>query len=742
MPIQGKRGWCLAGSITLVAILAACENKLDNPKRDPIQTASDLSAQSLVTGDEVRTVQPSRQSLGQAERIRTPRGFVRRGTVVPLTETPLGDSALTQRGGEISLDFQGADLASVIKVILEDGLGASYVLDPQVTGTVTLRTNRPLRATQILPVLEEILRMNDAALVESGGVFRILPRSEAGLSAPVVGFRTVTARGLTVRVTPLRFVTVDDISEVLDGFAPVAGSIRYDRQRNLVFTTGTQAEQNTVMSVISTLDVNYFAGRSFALQPLDDASPQPIIAELEQLFARPDGRPNPAIRFLAIERIGAVLIVTERDELLNEAIQLTKFLDQGAGETPTLHVFTVQNRRAADLAVILGDLFNTSVSSVEPTSPIANSLAPQTATGSDGISGADLGLDGDEAGISRAEIAAASEAPLASSPAPFQSGAETAATPRSGVLRIVADESSNAIVALATAEGAEELASAMRRLDVQPLQVMIEATLLSVDLNDQLEFGVRWFLQSGNFSSGFTDPPSTVSLPGVLGFFPGFNAAFNTADINVTVNALDAVTNVRILSSPTLMVLDNQTARLQVGDQVPITVRSSQSVSDPDAPLVTETEFRDTGVILEVQPTVNAGGLVVLGIRQEVSEVQPTVGEENPTFSQRTVESTIAVQSGDTIALAGLIEESSTNEKAGIPYLSDIPLLGNAFGTRSNDAGRSELIVLIRPVVIRNQNEAREATDELRRKLQNLVTDEDLEQLTTRADVNRALANQ
>ena len=708
-------------TLALVAAVTGCEDYRPGLNRDPVASAAELAELPAARGTSASAPTPVQAA---ARRARAAKGFIRRGSVVPIRESNIVPARSTGGAGEISLDFQGADLASVVQVLMEDGLGATYVLSPEVTGTVTLRTNRPLRQSEILPTLEEILRLNDAALVEQDGIFKILPRAEAGLAAPLVGFRNVTARGMTVRVTPLRFVTVDEIAEVLDGFAPVAGSIRYDRARNLVFTVGTAPEQNTIMDVLSTLDVNFFAGRSFAMQPLRDAAPQPVVDELELLFQTPQGGPNPAIRFLAIERINAVLVISEDPSLLDEALKLVKFLDQGTGETPTLHVFSVENRRASDLALILGDLFDVSVSSFEGTSPVAPGLT--TASGTTGFNQTPEGTtDGAAAAEDAVPVDPANTGLPRQAVFPSGAGAIGDGSGRAGVSRIVADESSNAIVALATADGADELEAALRRLDVQPLQVMIEATLLEVSLNDQLEFGVRWFIENGNFSGGFTDPPSSFSLGGIAGFFPGFNAAFNTADINVTLNALDSITDVRLLSSPTLMVLDNQVARLQVGDQVPITTRAAQSTLDPEAPIVAETEFRDTGVILEIQPTVNAGGLVVLGIRQEVSDVVETAGEENPTFAQRVVESTIAVQSGDTIALAGLIEEDSSRGKDGIPVLSDLPGVGPLFGAQTTLAARTELVVLIRPIVVRNQTEAQQATQELRRKLRSLVSRED-----------------
>lgn len=621
-----------------------------------------------------------------------------------LVGSGLGNPA-SGEGSDIALDFEGADLASVIKVFMEDGLGASYVLDPRVSGTVTLRTNGPLSRADILPTLEEILRLNNAAIIERNGVFHIIPRGEAGLSAPLLSAQEAQVRGLTVRVTPLRFVSVEEIADILESLAPVAGAIRYDRSRNLVFTIGTAAEQATILDALSVLDVDYFASRSFALRPLREAEAQPVVDELTAAFASPSGIASTAIRFLPVERMNAVLMISEDSVLLDDAMVLARNLDQDSGESARLRIFPVSNRRAADLAILLGDVFGaeTSLGPQGGADPLGPSLTPEI-----GQTSIDPGSDVETAPdvADTAPTASPGLGPLAGG----LGGGE------SGVLRIVADEASNSLLALVTGEGARAMRRTLRRLDTQPLQVMIEATLVEVTLNEQLDFGVRWFFESGDFSFDFGDAAGT----GAASVLPGFNAAFRTSDAQVTISALDAVTDVKILSSPTLMVMDNEEARLQVGDDVPIVVRSSQSTDDPNAPIVTEEEFRETGVILNIRPRVNAAGNLSLQIRQEVSSVAPTPGAVNPTFNQRVVESTILVNSGETIALAGLIEGESELRRDGIPVLSRLPVIGSLFGATERSGDRNELMVLIRPFVVRDQGQARAATNELRRKLSSL----------------------
>ena len=288
------------------------------------------------------------------------------------------------------------------------------------------------------------------------------------------------------------------------------------------------------------------------------------------------------------------------------------------------------------------------------------------------------------------------------------SGAEPAT--RQAAFRIVADTRNNALLIHATAEEYELVKAALERLDIVPLQVSIEATIAEVTLNDALKYGLEWFFDVGNHTVTFNTTNIKTSNPRPNFIFtqlPGLSWLFATSDVRVVLNALTAITDVNVISSPTLLVLDNEPARLQVGDQVPIAVRSAQSLTDVDAPIVNEIEYRDTGVILDIIPRVNSSGLVVLDIIQEVSDVGATSSAAGttvtegitPTISQRRIASTVAVNSGETIALGGLIRDTNTETVTGVPVLSDIPILGNLFKTTTDIKRRTELLILLTPRV-------------------------------------------
>jgi general secretion pathway protein D len=283
------------------------------------------------------------------------------------------------------------------------------------------------------------------------------------------------------------------------------------------------------------------------------------------------------------------------------------------------------------------------------------------------------------------------------------------------LLRIVPDERDNAIVIVTTAREYRRVSDALKRLDVRPLQVMIEATIAEVTLNDELKFGLQWFFRQRNSSFTLTD----VAAPTPTQSFPGFSYLLSEKNVQVVLNALASITNVRVVSSPQLMVLNNQTAQLQVGQQVPVPVEQQQSTLTPGAPLINTISYLNTGVILQVTPRANANGEVTLDIEQEVSDVasETTGGLNAPTINERRVKSNVSVESGESVALGGLISNSVTKARTAVPLLGDIPVLGALFRSDDNTTVRTELLVLIEPRIVASGDDARAATEDLRRRM-------------------------
>jgi general secretion pathway protein D len=249
--------------------------------------------------------------------------------------------------------------------------------------------------------------------------------------------------------------------------------------------------------------------------------------------------------------------------------------------------------------------------------------------------------------------------------------------------------------------------------------------------NDSLKYGTQFFFRSGGVNGVLSNATQNLSTSNLT------SAVFNTVlpglvvggsglgGVPAVLSALQAITSVQVLSSPELMVLDNQSARLQVGNVVPYLSQTSQSTIASNAPVVSSINYQQTGVIMQVTPRVNTGGLVTLDITQEVSDVAAnvtTVGINSPTFLQRSVSSRVVVQDGQTIGLAGLIRDNVTKRNGGIPWLKDVPVLGLVAGTQDNARDRTELIVLITPHVVHDQRDARNLTADLRDQLINAAS--------------------
>ncbi len=721
----GRRGWLAAFLVALLAMsLAGCETAtVDAPPQEAtvvvVQPEQPVAVPARDQPGPLEDLAPLAEGVGgvtEAEVFRGTGVLARRLAPDPLYVT-------IQDNGEVTLNFANADIREVVDVVLGETLGVSYIIDPKVQGQITARTSRPLSRQAVIPALENILALNGAALTLDGGIYKVVTLQQAAnaLTTPIVApTRRDLARGYGIHVIPLRYAAAQAVAEILRPFIAAGRVLRVDAARNLLIFAGTGTEAADVLDMVTVFDIDWMAGMSFALFPVQIADAKDLVADLETVFLEGDSPLKGVVRFVPIERLNAVLTISQQPAYLDRAQTWIDRLDRGAeGAGRRIFVYHVQNGRAADLAEVLGRIFETEISERRATPPpeLAPGLSPVTIAAEPAPRGAPA--EGEAAAPAGAQPAPVRPVPMPAASAPRRNDlGAVAVLEESGNIRIIADETKNALVILATTAEYRMIESTLKRLDITPLQVLIEVTIAEVSLTDDLRYGLQWFFESGNSSITF----STLSSGVVASAFPGFSYFFSGADARVALNLLTEITDVRVISSPQLMVLDNQTARLQVGDQVPIATQSAVSISDPDAPIVNSIQFRDTGVILEVTPRVNASGLVVLDVFQEVSDVIATTTSDidSPTIQQRSISSTVAVQSGDTVALGGLIRDRDEDSVTGVPLLSSIPVLGNLFKTTQTQTRRTELLVLITPRVVRDRREALEVTDELRRRLRTL----------------------
>lgn len=655
-------------------------------------------------------------------------------------------------GQTYTLNLVDASLAEAAKAVLADIFKVNYTVDPKIEGRVTLQTTSPLTREGIGELFEASVRTIGAAIVQNGNIYRIVTADQAATGARLAGRDGGSqAIGNTVKVVPLRFVAAAEMKRILDPIASFGGVVRVDTSRNALLLSGTAQEMSAIEEAISVFDVNAMKGTSFALVPIRGGDPDAIVENVNKIFlANGDGAMSGMVQFVPNTRLKSILIISKQQQYLQEAQQWVRRLDdQAVGPQREVHSYVLRNRQAKELVEVLNSIF-------------ANEVAPGDANGRAGArsrtqeaeapavpaqlaqaTGSPAGGQGNDrfAGVSfggsssRRSFDMISGMPFGG--ATLASGgqetrAETAATgfgaggpsgePR---IKVVADQSQNALLILASRDDYKRVARVIANLDVIPNQVLIEATIAEVTLNDDLKFGVRWFLQNQRGSQSAT---FSSAIDGALNsVFPGFSYVFRAANAQVTLNALNGVGRVNVLASPSLMVLDRKTATLQIGDQVPVTTQSAVSVLTPGAPVVNSVSYKDTGVILNITPRVNEAGRVLLEIEQEVSSVQRTTssGIDSPTFARRRVHTTVVVSDGEGITLGGLIQDKTSRIATQVPVLGDIPILGNAFKDKQDLVEKTELVIMLTPRVVRDFNEARAVTDEYRRKVESFATTRD-----------------
>ena len=760
----------------------ACTEAQNNEGATPSQTSSAAAAtpsrapQSLTPGGarEPEVANPTPV-------VPTPRTQIISGNGVLIGSTP-AQAATTTPQGDITLSFVNADVREVLPRVLGDILHLNYAVDPKVQGTITVQTSRPIRQQDVLPVLQETLRASGLSLVQANGVYRVTTSDEAahtGTAAVTVGAGApgaIASAGVNVQILPLKYASAPDLQRALQPFMPKDAVLQADPTRNLLMLSGATADLSTVTDMVKAFDVDWIAGMSYGIVPLQTGAPKQVADALATIFGPKGSVPLPGmLSFAPLERMNAILVVSPQRSYIEQARMWIERLDRGETENrPRIFEYHVQNSRAVDLARVLTRLLSSGqVSTVQPqTAPGTNA----TTLGSGfGVPGAGGGIGGGGAGLPPSLGAglttssnqntgmlgaaglgggsAASRPGAAPGQPPSdneaeggpggpgggggaESGTGTGAQALQGLelppMRIVADEKNNSLVVYARPRDYRVLEEALKRIDVAPLEVLIEATIAEVTLGNDLQYGLQYFFHAHENQFTFRNPnpasssnPITQVMSGINPMFPGFNYILGSTNANVVLNLLSSITNVHVISSPQLLVLDHQSASLLVGNAVPIPTAQIQQTVAAGAPIVNTVQYVDTGVILHVTPRVNASGLVTLEVGQEVSAVSTTANATStfgPTITERRIQSSVTVQDGETVALGGLIQDTNSVTKGGLPLLSDIPVIGSVFGTTDRNVQRTELLVLLAPHVVHNAADARAATEELRSRLHSLST--------------------
>ncbi|MGO9993088.1 MAG: type II secretion system secretin GspD, partial [Steroidobacteraceae bacterium] len=687
------------------------------------------------------------------------------GAPIRVASTDMG--AVTSGTG-VEINFENADIQTVAKTILGDILELNYVVDPRVQGTVTLASTGPVARKDVLPVFESVLRMSNAAIVRDGSLMKIVPIQEASGAGRVnVG---AGQPGFGVSVVPLHYTSAATVARTAENFLSRPGAIRPDPARNLLLVQGTTAERQAALDVIAAFDVEWMHNQSVGVYPLKSTSPETMIHELERIFDAGDsGQGQGVIRFQPISRMNAVMAVTKNRKLLDQTTRWVSRLDRSDTSGTTVRIYHLKYGAAPRIAKILSEIFvgrssgtDSPASQTAPGAATAQSRLDSLGNGSFEHGANSTGTSAPSTGVAGGTTPSRGSNPIAAAFESFSdrksadsdlktdaSAATSGGTGR-GVfqnVRITADAADNSIVVYSNQEDYRIIESALREIDRPQLQVAIEATVAEVTLTDQLQYGVQSFLSSsdlhlgnnnGSLSNLSVQPAASAAAAsaaagqtavqsavqqGLLGqVVPGYNLLLGSqASPKVILSALSTLTSVKVLSAPSLVVMDNQPALLEVGDEIPITTGSATVLSNSNTPIVNTIDMRNTGIILKVLPHVHANGTIQLEIEQEISNVvnpnQPTL---TPTISERRIHSTVAVTSGQTMLLGGLISEQTQKTNSGLPGISQIQILSDLLNNNSTTKQRSEIIIFMRSQLIRDGVDARHVAEEFRDRLESM----------------------
>lgn len=573
----------------------------------------------------------------------------------------------------VELAFDNADIHEVLDVTLYELFKVNYMVDPSIKAKVTFHISGDYTKHQFINILNNVLQLNNLAIVRGpGNIYKVVRRASSAGSgnAPLVGEQESDQAGDQTRMIRLRYISSANAEKNIKPFLSKNAVIVQDTVTNSVVITDTVENQDKAVSILAMMDIEYFADISWQVFPVEGASATEMARDLSRilktggLYNRP-GMDKGSFEIVPIKTMNALLVATKWPSILKLVEDWITAMDQADDTGTNVFVYFVENGMAAELADILKQLYGGTSSSSSKKSAIVRP------TGATGLTG---------------EL--------------------------SGEVEIIPDETNNAIVFKANGRDYKIIKEVLKKLDIVPRQVLINVVIAEVTLSDSLEYGVEWFLkdraQSNYKVHGVLDNGIERAIDTVLGGSgsSGLNLALYDSDgaLRGLITALDTEGEINILSSPNILAIDNKESIIEVGEQVPIP--TGETTTDGGTTVKT-IQYRDTGVLLKVTPHINSSGIIKMEMSQEVSEVG-TLDEalDAHSFLTRKAQTSLVIEDGQTIVIAGLMRSKSDSSSSGIPYLRDIPLLGYLFGGMSKDFNKTELIFLVTPRVINTRAEA------------------------------------
>lgn len=647
-------------------------------------------------------------------------------------------------GKDVSLNFEEAPLGEVVHAILGDILGLDYIVDHPVQGKITLRSRTPIPRDEVLGVLESLLKANNVVMIKgSDGRYLVTGSQQATQLSPQVSNPKTPGAGYSTMIVPLQYISASNMAEILLPVASEEAFVRVDNTRNLLMLAGTRAQLNGWLEMVSTFDVDLLKGMSVGLFPLEHSSVNETADVLNGMLGGSGGKEGAAsdfgklVRIIPVKRLNSILVVTPRAHYLDSVQTWIERLDSAPDSRfeKRLYVYPVQNTTASRLAGLLTNIYtgqqgqarSQAAGSYGSQGGLAPGLTQETLgssvtgggiSGTKNSSGLDSGgLKGLGGGFGE-QMEAASQVTNVSGLA--GDGEEESAV---ADVRVVADDENNALMIYATGKQYDLITDALEQLDVVATQVIIEASILEVTLTDDLKYGLEWTFNNslGDGYDGVGTLANAGGAPAAIAQGFSYTVTNSLGNISAVLNALAEQSLINVISTPSVMVLDNNTAYIHVGDQVPVRSSRYANLGGNAESVVENIEYKDTGVKLTVRPSVNAGKLITMDIAQSVTDVgQVDIATGQRAFLERNIQSRVAVRSNESIVLGGLIRENASDAELGVPLLHRIPVLGALFGTTTLSNKRTELLVIITPRAIYDESELRDVSKEMRSHIRHM----------------------
>ncbi len=603
---------------------------------------------------------------------------------------------------KILINMEDAELYDVL-LFLVDALEMNCIFESNVSGKVTIQTSTPLAQKDLLPLFYQILEAHGLTAVEEGKYFRIIKASAAPKATlPFVGEGQMPGKdGVVVQIIPLSYISSEEMIKLLNPFLSENGSIiSHDQSRTLLLIDHRRNVEKA-LRLVKSFDVDLFAvtkHRFFRLQYADCKS----VAEIVKKVLGAYGVDNSKEKIIPLEKMNSLLVLADNEAVFDKVAELLVEFDQPSQDVePHIYIYFLKNSQAKDMVGLLNSIFAGKNDDKESASTEKSDAKKGSSDSKKSEMGNPFAAKESRPPIKKVRRTGSGD---------FGSGALL------GTLKISADEIRNALVFEAIPSDYRIVERVLQRLDILPRQVLISAKIIDVQLTDTLKFGTEWsYAESDAQPRSFVD--FVTAATGSSGVALSFGEA---AKWKAEISALASQQQVDIVATPTVLASDNVAAKIDISTEVP--VASAQIRYDNDdtgAKTQTNIQYRNTGIILNVTPHINEYGLVSMEVSQEVSEQSNAVevgGTAYPSFFKRSVQTSLTVNSGQTIALGGLIRETSGKGKDGIPGLSKLPLVGWLFGSQKDESVKSELIILLTPKVIATPDAIDAITEEFTRK--------------------------